>query len=63
MSKEEIERLERHSQMLGMIANHTSSFCLNEEDTTLMAVLRLLRDYHYAKAEIADHYLELEAAK
>lgn len=60
MSKEEIERLESHSQMLGMIASHTSSFCIEPEDTTLMAVLRLLRDYHYAKAQIADFYLDEE---
>lgn len=63
MSEEEIERLKSHSEMLGMIANHTSSFCINEKDTTLVAVLRLLRDYHYAKAEAADLYLDKEEAK
>lgn len=63
MSKEEIERLQSHSNMLGLIANHTSSFCLDETDTTLMAVLRLLRDYHHAKAEVADLYLEKEEEK
>ena len=63
MSEEEIERLKSHSEMLGMIANHTSSFCIDETDTTLMAVLRLLRDYHYAKAEVAELYLDKEAAK
>lgn len=63
MSKEEIERLESHSQMLGRIASHTSSFCLSETDTTLRAVLRLLRDYHYAKAEVADFYLAEEEKK
>lgn len=63
MSKEEIERLNYNSEMLGMIANHTLSFFINEKDTTLVAVLRLLRDYHYAKAELADLYLDKEAAK
>lgn len=62
-TKEEVERLKSHSEMLGMIANHISSFCINETDTTLMAVLRLLRDYHYAKAEVADLYLDNEEKK
>jgi hypothetical protein len=63
MSKEEIERLQSHSEMLRLIASHTSPFCLDETDTTLMAVLRLLRDYHFAKAEVADLYLDKEEEK
>ena len=53
-------RLALDSRMLGRIASHVSEFAENEYDTTLVCVLRLLRDYHYAKAEVADYWLKKE---
>lgn len=57
------ERLREHSQMLGVIGSHVQDFARDNEDTTLVCVLRLLRDYHYAKAELAGRWLEKEGVK
>jgi hypothetical protein len=58
--KTEGVRLSLDSRMLGQIAAHVSDFANNEYDTTLLCVLRLLRDYHYTKAELAGHWLDKE---
>jgi hypothetical protein len=59
----ETDQLRRHSRMLGVIASHVEGFARDEEDTTLVCVLRLLREYHYAKAELAGKWIEKEEGK
>lgn len=51
ITKSELERLQEHSQMLGQIATYVEDFC-EEEDSTLMGVIALLRDYHALKADV-----------
>jgi len=63
MSKEEIETLESHSRMLGRIASLVEDFAKNEEDTTLLCVLRLLQEYHYTKAESLQSYIDRELSE
>lgn len=60
MSDEEIKKLRENAKMLGVISSYVSDFCRAPEDTTLICVQRLLRDYHYAKAENAGFWLEKE---
>lgn len=53
ISEEEYERLQLCTQMLSRIGLWIESFVKDEEETTEMAVLRLLSDYHYMKHEEA----------
>lgn len=57
------EELESHSRMLGRIAAFVEDFSKNEEDTTLLCVLRLLQEYHYAKAESLQPYIDRELSE
>ena len=46
--------------MLGRIAGFVGDFAENEEDTTILCVLRLLQDYHYTKAQSLQEYIDIE---
>lgn len=48
------------SQMLGRISVAVESFCRTEEDTTYLAVRRLLAEYYSMKADEAWAYLQKE---
>jgi hypothetical protein len=58
IAQERLEELESHSTMLGLIGMYVEDFCEEEDDTTLVAVLRLLAKYHSIEAEILDHAVE-----
>ena len=45
MSEDYVKQLEKNSQMLGRIAGFVGDFAENEEDTTILCVLRLLQEY------------------
>lgn len=60
MSEDYIKQLEQNSQMLGRIAGFVGDFAENEEDTTILCVLRLLQEYHYAKAQSLQEYIDIE---
>jgi len=47
----QLEEYKRSSIMLSQISAYVEDFC-NEEDTTLMGVIRLLAEYHQLKAEL-----------
>ena len=46
--------------MLGRIAGFVGDFAKNEEDTTILCVLRVLQEYHYAKANSLQEYIDIE---
>ncbi len=58
--KAEIKELQSHSQMLGRISVAVEPFCRTEEDTTYLAVRRLLAEYYSMKADEAWAYLQKE---
>jgi hypothetical protein len=58
--KDEVEALRRDSQMLGRISVAVEPFCRTEEDTTYLAVRRLLAEYYSMKADEAWVYLQKE---
>jgi hypothetical protein len=58
--KDEVEALRRDSQMLGRISVTVEPFCRTEEDTTYLAVRRLLAEYYSMKADEAWVYLQKE---
>lgn len=60
MSEDYVKQLEQNSQMLGRIAGFVGDFAENEEDTTILCVLRLLQDYHYSKANSLQEYIDIE---
>jgi len=60
MSEDYVKQLEQNSQMLGRIAGFVGDFAENEEDTTILCVLRLLQDYHYTKAQSLQEYIDIE---
>lgn len=60
MSEEYVKQLEKNNSMLGRIAGFVGDFAKNEEDTTILCVLRLLQDYHYAKANSLQEYIDIE---
>jgi hypothetical protein len=60
MSEDYVKQLEQNSQMLGRIAGFVGEFAKNEEDTTILCVLRLLQDYHYTKANSLQEYIDAE---
>ena len=60
MSEDYVKELEKNSQMLGRIAGFVGEFAKNEEDTTILCVLRLLQDYHYTKAQSLQEYIDIE---
>jgi hypothetical protein len=60
MSEDYVKQLEQNSQMLGRIAGFVGDFAENEEDTTILCVLRLLQDYHYTKANSLQEYIDIE---
>jgi hypothetical protein len=60
MSEDYVKQLEKNSQMLGRIAGFVGDFAENEEDTTILCVLRLLQDYHYTKANSLQEYIDIE---
>ena len=60
MSEDYVKQLEQNSQMLGRIAGFVGDFAENEEDTTILCVLRLLQEYHYSKANSLQEYIDAE---
>jgi hypothetical protein len=58
--KDEVDTLRRDSQMLGRISVAVEPFCRTEEDTTYLAVRRLLSEYYSMKADEAWSYLQKE---
>ena len=63
LTDEQYEDLKSHSLMLGRVGAYVEGFCKNEEDTVLVAVLRLLSEYHSLKAESLFRSLEAEEEK
>lgn len=63
ITKERLEELESHSRMLGLIGAYVEDFCEDEDDTTLVAVLRLLANYHSLEADRLDHAIEFHKNK
>ena len=49
ITEEEYNDLKSHSQMLGIIGSQVEEFC-EEDDTTLIGVMRLLAAYHSFKS-------------
>jgi len=45
LSEEEYNKLQLHSQMLGIIGTYVEDWC-DEEDTVLCGVMCLLAEYH-----------------
>ena len=60
MSEDYVKQMEQNSQMLGRIAGFVGDFAENEEDTTILCVLRLLQEYHYSKANSLQEYIDAE---
>jgi hypothetical protein len=58
--KDEVNTLRKDSQMLGRISVAVESFCRTEEDTTYLAVRRLLAEYYSMKAVEAWRHLQQE---
>jgi hypothetical protein len=58
--KDEVNALRKDSQMLGRISVAVEPFCRTEEDTTYLAVRRLLAEYYSMKADEAWTYLTEE---
>ena len=50
ISEAEYKNLTECFHMLGQISAYIEDFC-DEEDTTLMGVLKLLAEYHYLKSD------------
>ena len=60
MSEDYVKELEKNSQMLGMIAGFVGEFAKNEEDSTLLCVLRALQENYYYKADEIGYYIRKE---
>jgi len=48
LTDEQFNELKSHSQMLGVIGMYVEDFC-EENDTTLVGVMRFLAEYHSMK--------------
>ena len=51
LTDEQFKELQYQSQMLGRIGSYVEEFCQNEEETTEVAVLRLLSEYYFLKSD------------
>lgn len=51
VNKQEYADLKRHSQMLGQIANLVEDFTEDDDDTTEMAVRRILSELYLRRSE------------
>ena len=60
MSEDYVKQLEQNSQMLGRIAGFVGEFAKNEEDSTLLCVLRALQENYYYKADEIGYYIRKE---
>ena len=60
MSEDYVKELEKNSQMLGRIAGFVGEFAKNEEDSTLLCVLRALQENYYYKADSLQEYIDIE---
>jgi hypothetical protein len=60
MSEDYVKELEKNSQMLGRIAGFVESYAKNEEDSTLLCVLRALQENYYYKADEIGYYIRKE---
>jgi hypothetical protein len=60
LTPEQLNSLTEQSRMLGIISCYVEDFC-NDEDTTLVGVVRLLAEYHQLKAD--NLYNKLEELK
>lgn len=56
ISEAEYQELRNAFQMLGQIASCVEDFC-EEDDTTLMGVLRVIAEYHHMRFNQAYEYL------
>lgn len=61
ITDEEYKHLQECSAMLGRIASHVEDFVEYEEDTTEIAVLRLVSQYYFMRSDEAhDMVLRLQ---
>ena len=60
MSEDYVKELEKNSQMLGRIAGFVESYAKNEEDSTLLCVLRALQENYYYKTDEIGYYIRKE---
>lgn len=58
ITQERLNELESNSRMLGQIGAYVEDFCKDEEDTTLIGVLRLLSAYHSLESDAFDHAVD-----
>lgn len=57
ITDEEYGKLKANSIMLGQIAGYVEDFC-EEEDTTLVGVMKLLSEYYYLKSDAINQDIE-----
>jgi len=62
LTREQYNELKSNSLMLSQISGYVEDFCQKEEDTTLVAVLRLLAEYHNLSSEYHYNAIERELA-
>jgi len=60
ITQEEYKNLKECALMLGQIGTYVEDFC-NEEDTTLMGVIRLLAEYSDMRSQLL--YVDLDKLK
>jgi len=59
--KDEMEKkYKEHSEMLSRIASFVDDWARNENDSTLLCVLRAVQQAHFSKAEMLQKYIEME---
>ena len=51
ITDEEYDHLQKCAAMLGRIGSHVEDFIKDEEDTTEMAVLRLVSQYYFMRSD------------
>lgn len=57
ITEQEYHSLKECHKMLGIISCYVEDYC-DEEDTTLMGVIRLLSEYHQIKSDLLYQKLE-----
>ena len=62
ISETEYNTLKEHSRMLGQIAQYVEDFC-DDEDTTLVGVLKLLANYRYLQSVDIETTISIQRSK
>jgi hypothetical protein len=59
LTRKEFERYEKNTAMLNSVALAVEDFCRGE-DTVLIGILRVIKEYHFLKSKEAAEWLEEE---